>query len=77
MKSGLAAFTQAVKDTQNFDGMLSLLLTSDEEGDAKYGTVIMLEHLKKISDRDLVMDLPDAIHVPSNVTGKNTNSIFN
>ena len=36
-----------------------------------------LEHLKKISDRDLVMDLPDAIHVPSNVTGKNTNSIFN
>ncbi len=36
-----------------------------------------LEHLKKISDRDLVMDLPDVIHVPSNVTGKNTNSIFN
>ena len=36
-----------------------------------------LEHLKKISDRDLAMDLPDAIHVPSNVTGKNTNSIFN
>jgi hypothetical protein len=36
-----------------------------------------LEHLKKIPDRDLVMDLPDAIHVPSNVTGKNTNSIFN
>ena len=36
-----------------------------------------LERLKKISDRDLVMDLPDAIHVPSNVTGKNTNSIFN
>ena len=36
-----------------------------------------LEHLKKISDRDLVMDLPDTIHVPSNVTGKNTSSIFN
>ena len=36
-----------------------------------------LEHLKKISDKDLVMDLPDAIHIPSNVTGKNTNSIFN
>ena len=36
-----------------------------------------LEHLKKISDRDLVMDLPDMIHIPSNVTGKNTNSIFN
>ena len=36
-----------------------------------------LEHLKKISDRELVLSFPDAIHVPSNVTGKNTNSIFN
>ena len=36
-----------------------------------------LEHLKKISDRELVLGFPDAIHVPSNVTGKNTNSIFN
>ena len=36
-----------------------------------------LEHLKKISDRDLVMDLTDTIHVPSNVTGKNTSSILN
>ena len=36
-----------------------------------------LEYLKKISDRELVLGFPDAIHVPSNVTGKNTNSIFN
>ena len=36
-----------------------------------------LEHLKKILDRDLVMNFPDMIYVPSNVTGKNTNSIFN
>jgi succinyl-diaminopimelate desuccinylase len=48
MKSGLAAFIQACKDTQDFDGTLSLLLTSDEEGEAKYGTIVMLEHLKSI-----------------------------
>ena len=36
-----------------------------------------LERLKKILDKDLVMDFPDTIYVPSNVTGKNTNSIFN
>jgi len=48
MKSGVAAFVQALKECDSFDGTLSLLLTSDEEGDAKYGTVIMLEHLEKI-----------------------------
>ena len=47
MKSGVAAFVQTLKETEAFKGTLSLLLTSDEEGDAKYGTVIMLEHLKK------------------------------
>jgi succinyl-diaminopimelate desuccinylase len=48
MKSGLSAFLKAVRDAKTFNGTLSLLLTSDEEGDAKYGTVIMLEHLKSI-----------------------------
>ncbi len=49
MKSGVAAFVQAAKDTDGFKGRLSLLLTSDEEGDAKYGTVVMLEYLKQIN----------------------------
>jgi succinyl-diaminopimelate desuccinylase len=53
MKSGVAAFVQVLKECKHFDGRLSILLTSDEEGDAKYGTVIMLEHLKKI---DLLPD---------------------
>ncbi len=48
MKSGVAACVQALKDTKDFDGTLSLLLTSDEEGDGKFGTQIMLEHLKSI-----------------------------
>ena len=46
MKSGVAAFVQTCKEVKEFDGRLSILLTSDEEGDAKYGTVIMLEYLK-------------------------------
>ena len=49
MKSGVAAFTQAVKEVKDFNGTLSLLLTSDEEGDATYGTVKMLEYLEKNS----------------------------
>jgi len=47
MKSGVCAFLKACKETKEFDGTLSLLLTSDEEGDAKYGTVEVLKYLKK------------------------------
>ncbi|WP_373003614.1 succinyl-diaminopimelate desuccinylase [Sulfurimonas sp.] len=57
MKSGVAAFTQAVKEVENFNGTLSLLLTSDEEGDAINGTVKVLEYLKENSM------LPDAVVV--------------
>lgn len=48
MKSGVAAFLYACKHTINFNGTLSILLTSDEEGEATYGTVKMLEYLKEI-----------------------------
>jgi len=47
MKSGVAAFTQAVSEADDFKGTLSLLLTSDEEGDAYYGTIKVLEYLEK------------------------------
>ncbi|HFS85170.1 MAG TPA: succinyl-diaminopimelate desuccinylase [Epsilonproteobacteria bacterium] len=47
MKPGVAAFIQVLKEVDTFKGRLSVLLTSDEEGDARYGTVIMLEHLKE------------------------------
>ncbi len=53
MKSGVAAFVQTCKELEHFEGTLSVLLTSDEEGDAQYGTVVMLEHLKEI---DLLPD---------------------
>ena len=48
MKSGVAAFVQTCKDIEHFEGTLSILLTSDEEGEGKYGTAVMLEHLKEI-----------------------------
>ncbi|MBU1657461.1 succinyl-diaminopimelate desuccinylase [bacterium] len=47
MKSGVAAFVQAVKEAENFKGTLSLLLTSDEEGEAHYGTIEVLKYLEK------------------------------
>lgn len=57
MKSGVAAFVQAVKEAESFNGTLSLLLTSDEEGDAINGTVKVLEYLK---EKNI---LPDAVVV--------------
>jgi succinyl-diaminopimelate desuccinylase len=51
MKSGVAAFLYSCKHTDNFDGTLSILLTSDEEGDATNGTVKVLEYLK---DKDFL-----------------------
>jgi len=57
MKSGLSAFIQAVSEVSEFNGTLSLLLTSDEEGEAIYGTIKVLEYLKDTSQ------LPDAVVV--------------
>jgi len=57
MKSGLAAFTQAVKETEDFKGTLSLLLTSDEEGEGVNGTIKVLEFLE---NNEM---LPDAVVV--------------
>ena len=47
MKSGVASSIEALKRAKDFSGTLSLLLTSDEEGEAKYGTKIMLDYLKE------------------------------
>ncbi len=48
MKSGLSAFLKACHDAKSFNGTLSILLTSDEEGDATYGTIKVLEYLKEV-----------------------------
>ena len=47
MKGGVAAFVSALQKVKNFNGTLSVLLTSDEEGDGIFGTKIMLECLKE------------------------------
>ncbi len=47
MKSGVAAFLYACKHTKDFNGTLSILLTSDEEGEGTYGTIKVLEYLKE------------------------------
>jgi succinyl-diaminopimelate desuccinylase len=57
MKSGVAASVQALKEAESFNGTLSLLLTSDEEGAAKYGTLEVLHYLKEHHM------LPDAVIV--------------
>lgn len=49
MKSGVCAFLQAAKEAKTFQGTLSILLTSDEEGDATYGTIEVLKELQKRS----------------------------
>jgi succinyl-diaminopimelate desuccinylase len=49
MKSGLAAFLNAVKNTKDFNGTLSVLITSDEEGIARHGTIEVIKYLDKIN----------------------------
>lgn len=47
MKSGIAATICALASAQSFGGTLSLLLTSDEEGESIYGTKEMLAKLRE------------------------------
>jgi len=47
MKSGVASFLYACKNATHFNGTLSILLTSDEEGEGINGTVKVLEYLKE------------------------------
>jgi len=47
MKSGVASFLYACKNATHFNGTLSILLTSDEEGEGTYGTIKVLEYLQE------------------------------
>ncbi len=55
MKSSIAAFVSAVsiflKQKNNFDGSISLLITGDEEGDAVNGTKKVVDYLKKKKEK--------------------------
>ncbi|MDR0408527.1 MAG: succinyl-diaminopimelate desuccinylase [Campylobacteraceae bacterium] len=47
MKSGVCAILQICRQVTHFNGTLSILLTSDEEGEAKNGTAKVLEILNE------------------------------
>lgn len=50
MKGGIAAFVAAVKtylESDKLQGSISLIITGDEEGEARYGTVKMVEWLEE------------------------------
>lgn len=50
MKGGIAAFVAAVKtylESGNLQGSISLIITGDEEGEARFGTVKMVEWLEE------------------------------
>ena len=49
MKSGIAAMLCACKNIKEFNGTLSILLTSDEETDGDYGTKYALEEMQKLN----------------------------
>ncbi|TQR33104.1 succinyl-diaminopimelate desuccinylase [Campylobacter sp. MIT 99-7217] len=53
MKSGLAAFLAAAKEAKFQGSRLSLIITSDEEGEARYGT---LEALKYLAEKQMLPD---------------------
>ena len=46
MKSGVAAFLTACKEADFKGAKLSIILTSDEEGEAKYGTLEVLKYMQ-------------------------------
>lgn len=50
MKGAVAAFICACQNVKEFKGTLSIILTSDEEGEAKYGTLEVLKYLKSLKE---------------------------
>ena len=54
MKSAIAAFVAAISDIDQPRGTLSLLITGDEEGPARFGTVAIIDWLR---EHDLVPDM--------------------
>jgi succinyl-diaminopimelate desuccinylase len=64
MKGSIASFVAALADIPADAGIISLIITGDEEGPAVHGTVALIEHIKK---RQSVPDLclvgePTSVH---------------
>ncbi len=50
MKGSIAAMVSAVRDIPADAGTVSFVITGDEEGPAKYGTVALMEHMRKVDE---------------------------
>jgi succinyl-diaminopimelate desuccinylase len=48
MKGAIAAMVAAVRDLPAEDGTISFVITGDEEGPAKYGTVALIDHMRAV-----------------------------
>ncbi len=50
MKGSIASFVTAVAGIPPEAGTISLIITGDEEGPAKYGTVPLIEHMRAVNE---------------------------
>jgi succinyl-diaminopimelate desuccinylase len=48
MKGAIAAMVAAVREIPVEAGTLSFIITGDEEGPARYGTVVLIEHMRQV-----------------------------
>lgn len=50
MKSAIAAMVAAVRDLPREAGTVSFVITGDEEGPAKYGTLALMDHMRGVGE---------------------------
>lgn len=50
MKGAIAAMVAAVREIPQEAGTLSLIITGDEEGPAKYGTLALIDHMRAVGE---------------------------
>jgi len=48
MKGAIAAMVEAVREIPADAGTISLIITGDEEGAAKYGTLALIDHMREV-----------------------------
>jgi succinyl-diaminopimelate desuccinylase len=48
MKGAIAAMVAAVRDVPAEDGTISFIITGDEEGPARYGTLALIDHMRQV-----------------------------
>ncbi|MDG2003203.1 MAG: succinyl-diaminopimelate desuccinylase [Novosphingobium sp.] len=57
MKGAIAAMVAAVRDIPAESGTLSFVITGDEEGPAKFGTLALMEHMRAVGEiPDMCLD---------------------